>query len=985
MKPILLKISGLNSYIDEQQIDFEQFRAYGTFGIFGPTGAGKSTILDAMTIALYGPKAMSRGTSDFINAACDKARVFLKFEGGQGAYAGLYTIERGFKRKRGAEGKSDGILTDSLRLHQIDREGNEQIWERQSEVQAQIIGCLGMDHDDFLRSVILPQGKFSEFLALKGKERRDMLERLMGLEAYGDQLRNKVTRVKLVLEKEHEYLKGQLDQLSVYTDEEHKLILEDSKRLEEECNLKKQMVESQKESMRLIEVKREATLKLELAEAEQKQVEAESLEIDKMQSKIEAIKKIQPMVSVEESITTLEASLNDRYRAWIQAINKVLPDQHESLESYMYALKKRNEALHNQVLAMEQLTLNQEKVVDDWMLPSAISPLLMALNESVSDYQSNHKEFTQLQSDLEKATLKQQQNFDERRRLSCANQELLHQGHHFSTLFNEQINQLDMDIVSSEGHLDTLQREKSAKWLQSHLHTCEACPVCHRPMTPDERIQIEKAEHHGDIEADVEKQIQEIRQFIEGKRVEKMRIFQMKLSADFAIKNLIEEMEKEEIESGQSIAQNENALPSFEDWLKHAEKWLEQWKKITNDNKQLISVIETQTQGMTGRQQSMTSLKNDIQEKLGVIEEQLGDRLEAIEKPLTYKALKPWLENHDVHLQRLKATLQEARENKAKALDENHLFNQQYQSLETEGLMIQQGKSDLAALLEKRSIYVQSYFNGELSGYLEILQETHKLESFESKVQAHQLRKMQLKSLLESLSNTLGTERVSAEQLSQAQEQLLHHEKGLQDLLQRIAVLHSRAKQWKLGLEEKKKINSEMQQLEHRLNHVVDIATLLRGNRFIDFIAAKSLRVMTKEASERLNAMTGGRYALETALDGSFVIRDFYHGGELREASSLSGGETFVTSLALALALSSHFQSKGKTKLDFFVLDEGFGSLDKALLETVMNALDHLKHQNLLIGIVSHVEEIKQRIPVRLDVFPAVKGVKGSEIKVVWL
>ena len=105
------------------------------------------------------------------------------------------------------------------------------------------------------------------------------------------------------------------------------------------------------------------------------------------------------------------------------------------------------------------------------------------------------------------------------------------------------------------------------------------------------------------------------------------------------------------------------------------------------------------------------------------------------------------------------------------------------------------------------------------------------------------------------------------------------------------------------------------------------------------------------------------------------------NGGQRRSVDSLSGGETFLTSLSLALALSSQIQLKGNSPLEFFFLDEGFGSLDTELLDVVMESLENLHSDKLSVGIISHVEELKNRVPVKLLVSPCDVG-KGSRVKI---
>ena len=155
----------------------------------------------------------------------------------------------------------------------------------------------------------------------------------------------------------------------------------------------------------------------------------------------------------------------------------------------------------------------------------------------------------------------------------------------------------------------------------------------------------------------------------------------------------------------------------------------------------------------------------------------------------------------------------------------------------------------------------------------------------------------------------------------------------------------------------------------------------MQGKRFVEFVAKNQLEYIVIEASKRLDIMTKGRYVLEIDDNLNFVIRDNYNGGLRRSIKTLSGGETFLTSLALALALSSQIQLKGSAPLEFFFLDEGFGSLDNELLDIVMESLEKLHSEQLSVGIISHVEELKNRVPVKLIVTPN-DGGNGSKINI---
>jgi exonuclease SbcC len=159
------------------------------------------------------------------------------------------------------------------------------------------------------------------------------------------------------------------------------------------------------------------------------------------------------------------------------------------------------------------------------------------------------------------------------------------------------------------------------------------------------------------------------------------------------------------------------------------------------------------------------------------------------------------------------------------------------------------------------------------------------------------------------------------------------------------------------------------------------LQTVFKGNGFVEFLAEEQLHIVAEDASERLGQLTRQRYAIEVDSGGGFIMRDDANGGVRRPVTSLSGGETFLTSLALALSLSSQIQLRGEYPLQFFFLDEGFGTLDGELLETVISALEKLQSDNLAVGVISHVQELRARLPRKLIVVPAAPTGNGTVVQ----
>jgi exonuclease SbcC len=157
-----------------------------------------------------------------------------------------------------------------------------------------------------------------------------------------------------------------------------------------------------------------------------------------------------------------------------------------------------------------------------------------------------------------------------------------------------------------------------------------------------------------------------------------------------------------------------------------------------------------------------------------------------------------------------------------------------------------------------------------------------------------------------------------------------------------------------------------------------ELRTLLKSNRFLEFIASEYLQEICGDASVKLLELTNGRYFLE--YDKEFKVGDNLDAGNLRAVKTLSGGETFLVSLSLALSLSSAICNKSMRPIEFFFLDEGFGTLDGELVDTVMDVLGKLS-RDFAVGLISHVEELKHRIDNKILVTGANER-HGSKVQV---
>jgi exonuclease SbcC len=171
-----------------------------------------------------------------------------------------------------------------------------------------------------------------------------------------------------------------------------------------------------------------------------------------------------------------------------------------------------------------------------------------------------------------------------------------------------------------------------------------------------------------------------------------------------------------------------------------------------------------------------------------------------------------------------------------------------------------------------------------------------------------------------------------------------------------------------------RELREKIDDLLPRAKRLGQIRQVVSSNQLSEFAAERHLEAVTRGAAALLGTLSSDRYALVRTEEGAFAVADRAHGGLVRPPSTLSGGETFLVSLSLALSLSERIQMAGRTRFDFFFLDEGFGSLDPATLEVALGALERLRGPNRVIGMISHVAAIEERMPRRLKVLTERRG-----------
>lgn len=1161
MKPIKLKIRGLNSFIEEQTIDFEKLTDRGFFGIFGPTGSGKSTVLDGITLALYGEVA--RKSSNYINTNCDSASVSFEFQI-SGAINKRYSVEREFKSDK----KTGNPRSGKCKVIDISSEDTVVLADGANEVKAVCREIIGLNLDDFTRTVVLPQGKFSEFLKLEGKERRVMLERLFNLSQYGDNLDRKLAREINKEKTENSVLIGQLKGYEDISEEREKAKEEEVK--ESNNILKEATKEFKNLEKEYLESKEVWNLQSELNEHKKSKeiLKEKESEIEENKKKVklgEAAARVLPHVTsyenteneilkskdeenkLKETLEEIEIEKTNIEKVWIvdrDRKHKELPSLIVKEENIKNALEEQKvvtviegeiKELKIQIIKIKDETYEKEenlktinvenvkvaskvkeceekietlKIDNDFKekmqqgdrlfekynelskiikdnknkkdkLESELlkyktieKELTKQLNEKLGVYKENNEvlknlinnvpgnqdDLTKLQNEL----FASKENWANFNRYNKEKEEAVKS----ITLYKNELkdyvgkrNDLEDVVKNIKTNLKELEVENLAYKLREELIKGEVCPVC-----GSEEHHIEKIKH-----VDL-KDSKEIEKNLEDKEKE-FKIIESKIISLNTNISLLEERAKQC--EGEIIALGEefkkNSVMELEEKVTLLDKALKNYNIQKEKLEEIISKIKDEGSKLREEEKGIKANVESIEKQLVDVKEDINKNSKNLEEvTLEFNNLKNETKVDDFkkkynqivkiekEREQLLSKVKTYRDkldilnNKAKELEKNinegkenltkikTSINEKEKNKEEKTLLIIKKVGEVEnldnLLMEiQKSIYeIENNFKTSEKNKEEIdikfqshnemlikvvsklsdlnlrrntdkekLEFTLKEEGFESidSVKDNIVNKDIINDLKEKidkfnndLSKTIGAiesvvkkinnRYIEEEAWVKLQENKLQKEEELVELNKRNINVKEELKSLKEKLSELKELLKKRDKLAHKLGVLEDLQKLFKGKKFVEFVATTRLKYVSIEASKILSEITNGNYGLEADENGKFIIRDYKNGGVARDASTLSGGETFLASLALALALSSQIQLKGTAQLELFFLDEGFGTLDDNLLEVVMSSLEKIHNDKLKVGIISHVESIKNRVPVKLILTPAESGRGGSKVKI---
>ena len=985
MKILAIRGRNLASLEGDFEIDFtvEPLLSAGIFAISGPTGAGKSTLLDTMCLALFAgtprtdqAKENNVKLQDVSNEQLSQSDPrFLLRRGTSSGFAEVDFMALNGHRYRTrwsvarARDKENGRLQNPrLALYNLDKEEEEQ--GTRSDLQARIIDLIGLTFEQFTRSVLLAQNDFSTFLKAEQGEKASLLEKLTGTELYSAisrQIFERNARAKEAFD----LIQTRIQGIELLTDEE-------------ENDLRTRLAGTEKELQRV-----------EKAKAEQQALQ-------------EAVR------SIEQQITIRQRQQKEAADKLVHATELLTVARHEyekGVEEQQQS-EARFKSLQQEILQARKLDIQLDAAIRDLShSEQQLKNVTLRKGEAEKKYQAAVLRRRQGAEEIARLTAwreryKEKESIAEQLSALLLHLDAASAARSGVEAANRSIETLRQEVVALNKQLAGLQQTSANK--QQALMRAEA----------DYR-NLEEELKAVDAPA-LDKQIEKLRQ-----EREQLLIEQARLEASGNIKDL-----RGRLQDGQPcpvcgsthhpfanqvpVAPVSALTLQLQDLSNKKETYVAHTRHLTRLQQQLLQLhkeladSEAACKEMAGKQQLAASRQ---EREEAIVKEQstlLTQSLSAADLLFgNGEWQKAWLRNPETFRKTLTDFARQWHENTEKL----HQLERQEsaQKAECESL------ASFLPSLEKQAEESGQLHEKNRAAFSSLQAERKKLlngRSADSVEQEYIRRMEELKERLKKLSatqteqsgiadQTRGIADQIAKDLTEASADLLRRKAALDkwtaDYLdssggEPLEVILSRYTQEKTELafwlrtqtENKAKVSGLQEELNVRRTEserwakLNELAGSADGAKFRRIAQGYTLDILLNYANVQLRELTR-RYRLERVpetLALQVIDRDMCD--EVRTVHSLSGGESFLVSLALALGLSS--LSSNRMRVESLFIDEGFGSLDAETLRVAMDALESLRTQGRKIGVISHVQEMTERIPVRICVNRAGNGRSFLEV-----
>ena len=1012
MLPLKLSITGLYSYQKKQTIDFEELTNAGLFGIFGAVGSGKSSILEAIGFVLYGETDRLNKTDkrayNMLNLKSDRANIEFEF---------LNYEERKFKFV--ADWKRKKRFEETTTIDRLAYEWKEEQWIPMTSADATEI--IGLTYENFRRTIIIPQGKFNEFLGLKGKERSDMMKEIFHLERFD--LSYKVSALQRDTNSKLDFLKGELSGFEAISAEAISVL---------ENEVVTAAGELQKDNIQLSLAQKElnelTVLKTNFEDLEKKKNQHSKLNIEKagidaLNLEIELFEKTERnfkshLISLKTAKTALEKVkenfiLTDNQKKLVVESNlknqvalEILQPDFDNIEnsknkvSDLESIEKIRSAKLEVGIIDEKITIAEALFLETEKKEKEFVEKLSTIQAELVDAKNNRLEATLLidlgtwyhqqhilKNNFEENIKKQDTSQKELQSKIAAFQALELSFENWKIILKTQLDKLSFGKENAIEERTKLLVSKELVQFAVNLHDGENCPLCgsqehpHVMQGEDVSNQLEIISNTITVLADKEAQIILKRTTCEKLEFE-INHFQEQLK--------VIEAERVSIETEKSIHLSKFIWKDFDPKSSR----LFESKKTEQQllEKTIIALEESEKEVRKEQENIVLILKNHNISK-GELETNKAAKSGAIENELSQLKVLSYLDYESVSVPSIQAEKMALNAKNLKIAEDFQIINE---------VIIQQ-KEELATLSGSlNSIGLQVMENGKTvleteKIIAELLQEHHfssveevrtiliknwNLEAEKEKVNLFTINLQTALNLVWEAEKLVLGKTFDSKVLEEKIKQLAAFQLKYETQLGKVSTLQENLKRITAAFAEKAELLTKFDILKTRSINLGILANMFNASGFVNYVSSIYLQNLADVANVRFHRMTKNQLSLTINSSNEFEVIDYLNNGFSRSVKTLSGGQGFQASLCLALALAESVQSLNKNDKNFFFIDEGFGTQDPESISVVFETLQSLYKENRIVGIISHVGELQERIPRSVNVFKDEE--KGSLVSESW-
>lgn len=1010
MIPIKLTIEGLYSYQDRQTIDFTELTAGGLFGIFGSTGSGKSSILEAISFVLYGntERLNSKRGYNMMNLKSNRIYLdfeFINFENKQ------YRVTKEYKRN---SKQFEKIKSPETYFYEW---SNEQ-WGPIEKPNVENI--VGLSYDNFKRTIIIPQGQFKEFLNLGDADRSRMLMEIFNLKKFD--LQYKVSKLMNSNKSSLDLNKGKLDTYEEVSEE--KVITLKNKYAEEKEQTDKakktlEGLEKQFQEMTLIKTKIEALAKdkksFQILEQEKESIahlEAKTKQYESLRNIFEPLLKRQTEALTESQKQEVLFKKNETELQQVQETIQANNREIESLEPAFQNLEqdKQQEKELELIVKMKGLRveidelsgriekgnlhveqerkLKEELEVKQKEKQSQKETLQKqkmdtALIESLSNWYIQAKnirgQIAKLGKDCKDIQVEIGQKDEALNALSFKEDT-------YENDFQEKEVRLKQEKQILEDQRSHLLLEEKFLAYQQDLKEGDACPLC-------------GSEHHPNIQSgkDVSKELKEVKEKIKTNQMALDTLQEQKQKIEKLLNeknHLSSQLQKAEAELSfeQNKLQDHQQTFIWKDFDVKDEQKFHEAKEKSLETEQSLKTLEQELSKISNQlketQDNLEKYRNAVQDFKSKVDQSQGS-FEAHQKDLKKLKFEDFLSVSIEEIQTQSHSLQQkiadVSQKYEAAQQKKQSLQQQLAGLEATIKAVQdhleewQGK--LKEVLQQIEVALGQTEFSEIESIRNILQEKLDIAANRTRIEQFNVNIKALKQKIQEQEAQLKDTAFDLTGYVETEAQLQTAKEANEYISKQFHQTELELKQNQKALEEKKGLLQEQSKLQNRQDNLNNLFNIFKGSGFVQYVSSIYLRQLCDHANIRFRRMTKNQLSLNLDEANDFEVIDYLNEGRTRSVKTLSGGQAFQASLSLALALAESVQTQNQSKQNFFFIDEGFGTQDIESVNLVFDTLIQLQKENRIVGIISHVDELKERMPRALHIHKDEE--QGSKIEMV--